>query len=201
MTLAVELYIILHLLLGAPLDTLITKDIGLPPWYAPGESAIAQMALEEMTVAAKMDGILLWVNSAFRDYSYQEEVKSREGYLDPDYHRSYSAEAGHSEHQLGTTYDVAWPGLPVVSLDSRNLKLYDWLEGNAHVYGFVISYPYKEISDWPFHNRWVPVVTEYIHEPWHIRYVGVDLAQEMWEEGYLDPIDPTLPQDFFTPWP
>jgi D-alanyl-D-alanine carboxypeptidase len=201
MNMAIELYIVLLLLLGAPLDTLVTKDVGLPPWYAPGESAIAEMALEEMTHAAELDGILIWVNSAYRDYSYQEDVLSREGNLSPDDHRSYSAEPGHSEHQLGTTYDVAWPGLRVDSLNPRNLKLFQWLTQNAHLYGFVISYPYKEIPDWPYHNRWLPLVTEYIHEPWHIRYVGEVLALEMLEAGYLIPGTPILPQDFYTPWP
>jgi D-alanyl-D-alanine carboxypeptidase len=201
MTLAIELYIVLRLLLGAPLDTQVTKDTGLPSWYAPGERVIAQRALEEMTLAAEIDGILIWVNSAYRDYSYQAEVLSREEYLYPDHHRSFSAEPGHSEHQLGTTYDVAWPGLRVESVDPRNLELFQWLTENAHHYGFVISYPYKEIPDWPFHNRWLPVVTEYIHEPWHIRYIGSALAQEMWEAGYLTPTNPVLPQDFFTPWP
>lgn len=201
MNLIVELYIILHLLLGAPLDTLVTKEQGLPSWYSPGENAIARTALDEMILAADQDGILIWVNSGYRDYKYQAYVIRREGHLFPDSFRSYSAEPGHSEHQLGTTFDVAWPGLSVESLDRRNLKLFDWLEGNAHLFGFVISYPYKEIPEWPHHNRWLPHITEYIHEPWHIRFVGKALAQTIWEAGYLDPKDPTLPQDFYNPWP
>lgn len=201
MTLTVEIYIILHLLLGAPADILVTKEHGVPSWYAPGQSTIAKEALDGMAAAAWMEGIRIWVNSGYRDYVYQQAVIHRENSRYPEGYRSFSAEPGHSEHQLGTTFDVAWPGLTVDSLDARNLRLFQWLESNAHHYGFVISYPYKEIADWPFHNRWIPAVTEYIHEPWHIRYVGEDLAQKMWSEGYLDPQDPTLPQDFYSVWP
>ncbi len=200
MSFGCELFISRRLLLGAPLDTLITRDQGLPAWYAPGELAVARLALEEMTEAAEVDGILIWVNSGFRDYHYQEQVVQREAFESPDKYRSFSAEAGHSEHQLGTSFDVAWPGLPSTSLDPRNQMLFQWLQDNAHIYGFVISYPYKEVTEWPHHNRWLPVITEYIHEPWHLRYVGRALAQEMLDQGYLDPQDPTLPQDFYQPW-
>jgi D-alanyl-D-alanine carboxypeptidase len=199
--LTIELYIIIQLLLGAPLDVLITKDQGLPHWYAPGESEEAALALGKMTSAANDEGIHLWINSGYRNFNYQTEVFQREALRMPDNYQSRSAKPGHSEHQLGTTYDVAWAGLTSDSLDPRNLELFHWLEENAHTFGFIISYPYKEISVWPYHNRLVPVLTEYIYEPWHLRYVGEKLAQEMWEQGYLEPLNPILPQDFFTPWP
>jgi D-alanyl-D-alanine carboxypeptidase len=196
-----EIYFVFRLLLGAPLDTLVTRDQGLPQWYAPGENAEARMALEEMTIAAERDGVLLWVNSGYRDFSYQAKVLNRGDDRSPDVSRSFSAEPGHSEHQLGTAYDVAWPGLMVESTDPRNQILFQWLTANAHRFGFVISYPYKEIPDWPYHNRWLPVVTEYIYEPWHIRFVGLDLAGEIERASYLVPGDPTLPQDFYSAWP
>ncbi len=201
MKLLTEFFIILQLLLGAPLDVLVTPSQGLPSWYEPGPSEEARMALDELSTGAEDEGVLSWVRSAYRDYTYQEEVARREGDRQPASYRSYSAQPGHSEHQLGTAFDLAWAGLPVESLDARNLRLYEWLEQNAHRYGFVISYPYKEIDTWPFHNRWLPVITDYIYEPWHVRYVGRDLARSMWEEGYLDPLSPVLPQDYYTPWP
>jgi D-alanyl-D-alanine carboxypeptidase len=201
MALAIEFYIVLRLLLGAPLDTLVTRDQGLPAWYAPGGNEAAIAALEEMQLVADSQGVKLWVNSSYRDYAYQQEVIRRQASNQPERYRSYSAAPGHSEHQLGTAFDVAWAGLPVESLDGRNLELFQWLEQNAYEFGFVISYPYKEVPEWPFHNRWLPVVTEYIHEPWHIRFVGEALARKMWEQGYLDPQSPILPQDYYHPWP
>lgn len=201
MTIAVELYIILKLLFGAPLDVQVTPAQGLPPWYAPGPNPAASLALDRMVRSAGDDDIKIWISSGYRSFFYQQEVNRREGDLHPDRYWSYTAAPGHSEHQLGTAFDLAWPGLPVGSLDIRNLELYQWLELNAHQYGFVITYPYKEIDEWPYHNRWMPMVTEYIYEPWHLRYVGTTLAQEMRDDGYLDPLTRVLPQDYYTPWP
>lgn len=201
MTIAIELYIILKLLLGAPLDVLVTSEQGLPSWYSPGLNPSASESLLDMQQAAEKDDVLLWITSGYRDYFYQQEVNQREGHLNPERFQSYTAAPGHSEHQLGTAFDLSWPGLAVESLDGRNLELHQWLELNAHQYGFVITYPYKEIDEWPYHNRWMPRVTDYIHEPWHLRYVGGVLAQKMWKEGYLDPQSPLLPQDFYNPWP
>jgi D-alanyl-D-alanine carboxypeptidase len=200
MRLAIELYFVLHLFLGAPLDTLVTKRQGLPAWYSPGVNTEAKVALASMESAANDEGILFSVTSDFRDYAYQQRVNQREQGLNSDMYRSYSAAPGHSEHQLGTTFDLAWPGLRTTSLDKRNLELFAWLEENAHRYGFVISYPLKQTENWPYHNRWMPGPTEYIYEPWHVRYVGEALATTIWEHGYLDPASRTLPQDFYTPW-
>jgi D-alanyl-D-alanine carboxypeptidase len=113
----------------------------------------------------------------------------------------YSARPGHSEHQLGTALDVTWPGLPLGFPDPRTERLYAWLVENAHRFGFVLSYPLKTFNQWPFHNRLMPVGTSFIHEPWHIRFVGVDLAYEIFQAGYLDPTLPVTPQDFYQPWP
>lgn len=201
MTRVIQLYLTLQLLLGAPLDALVSKGQGLPHWYAPGESAAARKAMEEMALAAEDAGVLMFINSGYRDFHYQLEVLERLDLNSSGSYRSFSADAGHSEHQLGTTFDVAWPGLPVESLDLRNLKLFAWLESNAHRFGFVISYPYKESPDWPFHNRWLPLVTEYIYEPWHIRFVGLELAGEIHQAGYLNPESSVLPQDYYAVWP
>lgn len=75
---------------------------------------------------------------------------------------TYSSKAGFSEHQLGTTLDIKGPGV------------YDFLENNAHLYGFVISYP-----------RNCQNLTGYIYEPWHVRFIGKEYATELYNLGYL----------------
>ncbi len=40
-----------------------------------------------------------------------------------------------------------------------------WLAGNAHLYGFAMSYPEGGEE-----------ITGYIFEPWHYRYIGVEEA-------------------------
>ena len=77
---------------------------------------------------------------------------------------TFSARPGQSEHQLGTTLDF----------DSRGGKAgWDWLEENAHHYGFALSYPDAQ------------AITGYIEEPWHYRYIGVAAAREWKESGLV----------------
>jgi len=196
-----ELYIILQLLLGPPMDVLVDRQHGLPAWYDPGPHPQAMAAWEGLREAAEADGLRIVIYSGYRSYAYQERLWAREMMKNPATAERYSGRPGYSEHQLGTAFDVAWPGLHVYAPDPRNKRLFAWLAENAHRYGFVLSYPLKANDSWPYDNRWMPVHTEYIYEPWHIRFVGHELAMEIHAAGYLDPWNPVLPQDFYRPWP
>jgi len=191
-------YFILLFLLNAPFNTLVDKERGLPAWYAPGVNVEAQAALDQLIEST---GFLVDVRSDYRSFRDQEDAYRRlvaeEG---PERAGQVIARPGHSEHQLGTTFDLAWAGLPVEFEDPRNQALWKALEEHAHEFGFVISYPLKQVGEWPYDNRWYPVITEFRWEPWHIRYVGVELATQIFRAGYLDPKNPILPQDFYEPW-
>ncbi len=200
MKLLIELYIVLHMLMGAPLDVLVDARHPLPRWFDPGPHADAVSALEDLISEANEAGIKAIVYSGYRSYSKQGTTVEREWREKPSTASFYVAAPGYSEHQLGTAFDLVWPGLKVEYIDPRNEQLYVWLEENAHHFGFVLSYPYKEIEGWPYNNRWMPQVTEFIHEPWHIRYVGIPLAEEIFAAGYLDPQNTVLPQDYYQPW-
>ena len=173
--------------MGAPLDVLVDARHPLPRWFDPGPHSDAVSALEDLISEASEDGIKAIVYSGYRSYSKQSSAVDREWRERPSTASFYVAAPGYSEHQLGTAFDLVWPGLQVEFSDPRNEQLYIWLEENAHHFGFVLSYPYKEIEGWPYNNRWMPQVTEFIHEPWHIRYVGISLAEEIFAAGYLDP--------------
>ena len=201
MSVLLQLYIALLLLFGAPLDTLVDSEHGLPAWYDPGLQDETLAAWQVLQTAASMDGIKIIMFSGYRSYDYQAQVYAREISERGDQALLYTTRPGHSEHQLGTAIDVAWPGVPLGMHDVRNTQLYTWLVDNSHCYGFVISYPFKTSDIWPYHNRWMPVVTEYIYEPWHLRYVGIPLAQKIYTAGYLDPGSDVLPQDFYHVWP
>jgi D-alanyl-D-alanine carboxypeptidase len=195
------LLIVVRLLLGPPLNVLVDQSHGLPEWYSPGPSQAALAALDDLMQAAWEDQIRVDVYSGYRSYEDQRTVLERAraaGRADPEY---FLAMPGQSEHQLGTAFDVVWPGLKVEFTDPRNLELYEWLENHAHRYGFVISYPLRTLEAWPYSNRWTPQITEFIYEPWHIRYVGIPLAAQIFEAGYLDPNSELLPQDFYQSWP
>ena len=47
-----------------------------------------------------------------------------------------------------------------------------WLANNAHNFGFIIRYPQSKTA-----------VTGYSYEPWHVRYVGKELAAELQKTG------------------
>lgn len=94
------------------------------------------------------------------------------------------APPGHSEHQLGTTIDVVDPSLVALTADFADTPAGRWIADHAHEYGFVVSYPEGATE-----------VTCYGWEPWHLRYVGRDLAARVVESGpalreYLLTADP-----------
>lgn len=136
------------------------------------ETAEALMAL---AAAAREAGIDLEVASAYRSYDdqariYQSMVK---GYGQTEADRQ-SARPGHSEHQTGWAVDLDDANSDECRLEAcfADTAAAKWLAANAHTYGFVIRYPAGKES-----------VTGYNYEPWHIRYVGVELAGEMRRTG------------------
>jgi D-alanyl-D-alanine carboxypeptidase len=197
----ISLYFVMKMIVGPPLHVLVDSRHELPVWYEPGESVVARQALDELIRAAEMEGLKAALFSGYRDYDYQAQVYKRERRNWPERVDEIIANPGHSEHQLGTAFDIAWPGLPVQSLDERNLRLFNWVQAHAHHYGFVVSYPLKTYEEWPFSNRWKAIETDFIYEPWHIRYVGVDLATDIFNAGYLDPESDVFPSDFYVVWP
>jgi D-alanyl-D-alanine carboxypeptidase len=113
-----------------------------------------------MSEAMKKEGLSLIVISGYRSqldqkFLYDKYAPTMNKGL---YHRV--APPGHSEHQLGTTIDVASE-----FKSGKNFALSDesvWLKNNGHNYGFLISY--EEGHEYK---------TGYMYEPWHIRYVGI----------------------------
>lgn len=86
--------------------------------------------------------------------------------------RLTTARPGHSEHQLGTTIDVLDTTSSQLEPAFADTPAGRWLARNAHRYGFVFSYPN------------VPVERScYGFEPWHLRYVGRDVAQQIVDSG------------------
>jgi hypothetical protein len=112
--------------------------------------------LQALLAAARAAGFRLRIASAYR--SYKEQARLFRTIKE----RGRAARPGHSEHQLGTTIDLRLP----------STKAIDWLAEHAFDQGFALSYP-------PGCQR----VTGYRPEPWHVRYVGPELARELHERG------------------
>jgi LAS superfamily LD-carboxypeptidase LdcB len=133
--------------------------------------------LATMLADAKKVGFEYMILSGYRRYEVQALLKkwSTENNIPVDDAEAIGlAEAGHSEHQLGTTIDISGKSLKYRGPDTAfgNTSEGIWLRDNSYKYGFVMSYPaHKE------------TVTGYIYEPWHFRYVGIDIANHIHETG------------------
>ena len=130
-------------------------------------------ALEEMFAAAKADGINLAIVSGYRSYAKQSTIYSRkkasQGQEAAD---KVSARPGTSEHQLALAMDLAKKGSSQLNTGFGKTKEGQWVSANAHKYGFIIRY-LEGYED----------VTGYMYEPWHVRYVGPEMAEAIYESG------------------
>jgi len=119
--------------------------------------------LRNLLGAAEDSDKALYVSSAYRSFDEQKALK---GSYSVTYGagtaNTFSADQGYSEHQLGTTVDFITTGLGGQLEGFDQTPAYKWLLKNAHKYGFTLSYPAGN--------------AHYIFEPWHWRYVGVELA-------------------------
>lgn len=144
------------------------KTYTLPASYNPGVQPVAMDAFYDMQAAAAADGISLWILSSFRSYEDQEVIYNRYVAQDGrDAADTYSSRPGHSDHQTGYTFD-----LNSLEQDFQYDPAGQWLDKNCYKYGFIIRYPKGKDSS-----------TGYMYEPWHVRYIGVDLATKVTQSG------------------
>lgn len=138
-------------------------------------------ALEEMIGAAADDDIDIVMRTGYRSYEYQEMLYN--SYVATDGQEAadtYSGRPGYSEHQSGLCCDVGIKGQDLNSFTGTDAA--DWVEDNAHKYGFILRYPEGKED-----------ITGYMYESWHIRYVGKGPAaymhkHDMTLEEYLDKV-------------
>lgn len=144
------------------------KTYSLPSTYGNGLTAETLSAFNTMAAAAKKDGLNIYISSGFRSYSRQKAIYknyvNRDGVAKAD---TYSARAGYSEHQSGLAFDVN-----IISSAFAGTPEAIWLADNCYRYGFILRYPQGKTNE-----------TGYIYEPWHFRYVGVELAEKLYNGG------------------
>ena len=160
---------------------LVNKSHALKSDYVPSDLVsipsfpnllLRQVAIddfENLLAAAKLDNVYLIPYSTYRSYDYQKGLYEK--YLKEDTQEvvdTYSARPGHSEHQTGLAIDIRssshW-----YSLTDND---YDWMLNNSYKYGFIVRYP-KDNSK----------ITGYKEEPWHIRYLGRDIATKVHDKN------------------
>lgn len=144
------------------------KKYSLPSSYKPGINGEAYNQLTNMQSEANSLGYNIPLVSGFRSYWDQKNIYNNYvktyGVEKTD---TFSARPGHSEHQTGLAFDVG-----KIDDNYGNTPEGIWLAKNAHRYGFIIRYPQGKQH-----------ITGYKYEPWHIRYLGVDLATKVYNSG------------------
>lgn len=169
--------------------TLVNSSYRIPDSYEPdlvyvcgsGERLDRKVAehYEEMYEAAKAEGIYLTPCSGYRSYELQERnYNNKISFFESQGYSYDEAKVkaatiimppGSSEHNLGYAMDI-------VCVDEwfEDTDEFKWLTEHAADYGFIMRYP-KDKQD----------ITKVIYEPWHWRYVGVELAKELKDSGLV----------------
>ncbi|NMB98055.1 MAG: M15 family metallopeptidase [Clostridiaceae bacterium] len=152
--------------------------------FSPGTASQQRMmqktaakALETLFAQAENDGIILYGVSGYRSYDYQKKIYDRKvnavGRTEAD---KYVACPGQSEHHTGLAMDVInEEGVSkLLTASFGETKEGQWLNDNAHEFGFIIRYPEGKED-----------ITGYNYEPWHLRYVGKEAAREIMSRGLV----------------
>ncbi|MGE7763816.1 M15 family metallopeptidase [Peribacillus sp. NPDC096540] len=173
------------------IPVLVNKQYSLPEDYKPADLIYPKVdfifqdkiekrmmrkeageALEKMFQAAEKENMNLAGVSAYR--SHQTQISIFNNYVKRDGEekaKTYSALPGTSEHETGLAIDVTTHDGACAAQDCfGDTNEADWLAEHAHEYGYIIRYPKGKEN-----------ITGYKYEPWHIRYVGVDTAAEIFE--------------------
>ncbi len=168
---------------------LVNRDYILPENFKLNLSTLSEIGSAErldsrvapyyikMFNAAKEDGIYLTPVSGYRTYDRQKTnfenriaVYQNQGYTKAkatDLAAQVILPPGTSEHNAGLAMDI-------VSLETsfENTDAFKWLSENAADYGFILRYP-KDKTD----------ITKITYEPWHWRFVGVEMAKAIKSSG------------------
>ncbi len=170
------------------INQVVNKDYPLTADYVPDDlvwmdlpgtrdtqmRAEAAAALAKLFKAAQDQGIELYCCSGYRSYGLQDELyQYHVETLGKEEADLVSAKPGTSEHQTGLVMDVTSESVGFDLLESfGQTKEGAFVRDHAHEYGFIIRYPQGKTSS-----------TGYSYEPWHIRYLGVELASDIKNSG------------------
>lgn len=140
-------------------------------------------AMKDFVAAARAEGLNVYLSSGYRDYNTQSYLYNRkisQGYSAEDAARIV-APPGTSEHQTGLACDITDRYYELKDSSLENTALYQWMSQHCHEYGFIVRYP-KDKSGLTTADA-ADSVTGIIYEPWHFRYVGVEAATYIMENG------------------
>ncbi len=163
----------------------ITEDFSVELTQLKNGHAIDERAypdLQKMMDDMRAEGMSPLICSSFRTNEKQQTLYDNEvsGYLAQGYSKEdaekeaakWVAVPGTSEHQTGLAVDIVDMNYQVLDKKQEETAVQKWLMENSWKYGFILRYP-NDKSD----------ITGIYYEPWHYRYVGIDAAKEIYENG------------------
>lgn len=152
-------------------------DIGLRATTRSNElRPLVKEALEAMAADARAAGAgTIGINNGYRSYGVQQRTYGthvqQKGRAGAD---AVSARPGFSEHQSGLAFDLVACGSGCGSIEAFGpTSQGEWVAAHAWEYGFVVRY-----------EQGMTGTTGYLPEPWHIRYIGPELAQAYHDGGF-----------------
>ena len=161
---------------------IVNKTYSLPSSYQPQNPYIpvnggycndcidkdAMEAFKLMKTDAIALGLNIYISSGYRSWNNQNSIYNYYVSIDGQTKaNTYSARPGHSEHQTGLAFD-----LNTIDDSFTNTEEGKWIYNNCYKYGFILRYPAGKEN-----------ITGYMHESWHLRYVGTDLANTLYNGG------------------
>jgi len=139
-------------------------------------------AARQMLQAAEAAGMSMFIVSAYRSYDTQKEVfnETMQGWLDRGkslfdaFQETSRAVAipGTSEHAAGLALDIISSSYGELDEQQATTPETQWLMANSWRYGFILRYPSEKSH-----------ITGIVFEPWHYRYVGIEAARVIFEQG------------------
>lgn len=136
----------------------------------------AWIAFSKMKEAALLEGMDIDISSGYRSYSYQEKLfKYNVELIGLEETKKKVALPGTSDHHTGLALDYYsfrtnedGSIFPYTDIKEEDRE-YQWIKDNCYKYGYIVRYPKGKEH-----------ITGYIFEPWHLRYVGLDIAKEIY---------------------
>jgi D-alanyl-D-alanine carboxypeptidase len=154
-----------------PLNPLTYKPV-LDKWLPLAVPAAAGYREVKKAMATAGAGTLC-LNSGYRSFATQTSTYNRDlSRYGKAVAENLAAHPGYSEHQTGLAIDVSTTALGCKITNFGGTKASNWLAANVYKYGFIIRYPQGQTA-----------YTGYQYEPWHIRFVGIDISVAMHNAG------------------
>lgn len=139
-------------------------------------------ALQQMIDDCRAAGLNPVICSSYRTHDKQEELfrkkvntLRKQGYSQEEAETEaarWVARPGTSEHETGLAVDIVDKSYQLLDEKQEQTPVQQWLMAHCAEYGFILRYPVEK-SD----------LTGIGYEPWHYRYVGVEAAKAITEQG------------------